>query len=180
MLEEARRELPGSQYTFIQGDATMLPLADASCDNVVMFGGIHHVNDRQQLFSEVNRILKPDGQFYWREPVSDFFLWRWLRAVVYRFSSALDHDTERPLLYQETLPYLEKSGFKLQVWETYGFIGFCIFMNSDVLVFNRLFKYIPGIRGITKFFAKLDNFILHIPGFSRAGLQVIGVAKKIQ
>ena len=76
------------------------------------------------------------------------------------------------------MPYLEKAGFKLRAWETYGFLGFCLFMNSDVLVFNRVFRYIPGIRGITKFFANLDDLIVRLPGFKRAGLQVVGVAEK--
>jgi SAM-dependent methyltransferase len=156
----------------------MLPVADASFDHVVMFGGIHHVNDREKLFSEIFRILRPGGFFFWREPVSDFFLWRWLRALIYRFSSALDHETESPLLYDDTVPVLEKAGMKLRSWETFGFVGFCLFMNSDVLVFNRVFKYIPGIRGLTRFFARLDDLTVRLPGMRRAGLQVIGSAQK--
>jgi SAM-dependent methyltransferase len=156
----------------------MLPVADASFDNVVMFGGIHHVNDRRKLFSEIHRILKPGGRFYFREPVSDFFLWRWLRAVIYRLSPALDHETERPLLYRETVPVLEEAGLRPEAWETYGFFGFCIFMNSDVLVFNRAFKFIPGIRAITRFFAWIDDLTVKLPGMSRAGLQVVGLARK--
>ncbi|QJR16498.1 class I SAM-dependent methyltransferase [Usitatibacter palustris] len=178
MLEAARRELGGERIAFVQGDATALPIADGAYDNVVMFGGIHHVNDREKLFSEVFRILKPGGRFYWREPVSDFFLWRLLRAIIYRLSPALDHETERPLLYRETVPVLEKVGFELRRWETYGFLGFCFFMNSDVLVFNRAFRFIPGIRAITRGFARLDELTLKLPGMSRAGLQVLGVAQK--
>lgn len=178
MLEAAQRDLGDERFTFVQGDATSLPVADASYDNVVMFGGIHHVNDREKLFSEIFRILKPGGRFYWREPVSDFFLWRWLRGAIYRLSPALDHETERPLLYEETVPVLARAGMTLQRWETCGFLGFCLFMNSDVLVFNRAFKYIPGIRGITRAFARLDEWTLQLPGMARAGLQVIGVAGK--
>ena len=51
-------------------------------------------------------------------------------------------------------------------------------MNSDVLVFNRLFRFIPGIRSITRFAAYLDDLVVKLPGLSRAGLQVIGVAEK--
>jgi SAM-dependent methyltransferase len=178
MLEAARKDLPSSAYTFVQGDATMLPLQDACVDNVMMLGGIHHVRDRDGLFSEVHRILRPGGRFMWREPVSDFFLWRWLRAVVYRLSPALDHETERPLLYRETVPPLERAGLRLESWSTYGFLGFCIFMNSDVLVFNRAFKYVPGIRGITRAAARFDDLVGRMPGMSRAGLQVVGVARK--
>ncbi len=178
MLEAARSGLDQARFVFVQGDATSLPVADATYDSVVMFGGIHHVNDRDKLFAEIHRILKPGGRFYWREPVSDFFLWRWLRTIIYRLSPALDHETERPLLYEETVPVLKKVGLELQRWETCGFAGFCLFMNSDVLVFNRAFKYVPGIRGITRAFTRLDELTLRLPGMARAGLQVIGVARK--
>ena len=179
MLEVARRTLPeAGQYCFIQGDATSLPLADSLFDSVFIIGGIHHVNDRQRLFHEVFRILKPGGRFYWREPVSDFFLWRWLRALIYRLSPSLDDKTERPLLYRETVPPLENAGFVLRTWQTYGFFGYCLLMNSDVLVFNRTFRHIPGIRGITRLAAKLDHAITSLNAFRRYGLIVIGMAEK--
>lgn len=179
MLEFARdkhRENKG--FIFVQGDATKLPLQDAQFGSVFMFGGIHHVPDRPALFSEVFRVLRPGGRFYFREPVSDFFLWRWIRTIIYSASPSLDAETERPLLWKETVPLLERTGFRLESWKTYGFLGFCFFMNSDVLVFNRLFRFIPGIRIITRLAAYLDDFVVRLPGLSRAGLQVVGVAEK--
>jgi ubiquinone/menaquinone biosynthesis C-methylase UbiE len=165
---------------YIQGDATRLPLGDGEFKSVFMLGGIHHVSDRARLFSEIYRILQPGGRFFFREPVSDFFLWRWIRAMIYRISPALDASTERPLLWSETIPALERAGLRLRTWNTYGFLGFCLFMNSDVLVFNRLFRYLPGVRAITKLFASFDDFIVRLPGLRHAGLQVIGVAEKPQ
>lgn len=179
MLEVARRNLPQvGQYCFIQGDATSLPLTDSLFDSVFIIGGIHHVNDRQRLFHEIFRILKPGGRFYWREPVSDFFLWRWLRALIYRLSPSLDDKTERPLLYRETVPPLESAGFVLKSWQTYGFFGYCLLMNSDVLVFNRVFRHIPGIRLFTRLAARLDHAITSLNAFRRYGLIVIGMAEK--
>lgn len=178
MLEAAAHRRNSPRLSFIQGDATMLPLADAAFDAVFMLGGIHHVNDRGRLFAEIHRILKPGGRFYFREPLSDFILWRWIRAVVYRLSPALDHATERPLLHRETVPVLESSGLRCRVWQTHGFLGFCLFMNSDVLVFNRLFRFLPGIRGLTRLATRLDAWTIRLPGLSRAGLQVVGVAEK--
>jgi ubiquinone/menaquinone biosynthesis C-methylase UbiE len=174
MLEAAAAELP--RFAFVQGDATRLPLADGVLDSVLMLGGIHHVNDRRALFGEVFRVLKPGGRFYFREPLSDFFLWRALRAVVYRLSPALDHETERPLLKRETVPVLEAAGFRMRTWKTRGFFGFCVFMNSDVLVFNRLFRFVPGIRGLTRLSTRLDH--VFTAAMKEAGLQVIGVAEK--
>lgn len=179
MLEFARDKHKGKKgFVFVQGDATKLPLQDAQFGSVFMFGGIHHVPDRAALFSEVFRILRPGGRFYFREPVSDFALWRWLRAIIYYASPALDAETERPLLWEETVPLLEKTGFRLESWKTYGFLGFCFLMNSDVLVFNRLFRFIPGIRIITRLAASFDDLVVKLPGLSRAGLQVVGAAQK--
>jgi len=179
MLEFAHdKHRESRDFIFVQGDATKLPLRNAQFDSVFMLGGIHHVPDRAALFSEVFRILRPGGRFYFREPVSDVFLWRWLRAVIYTVSPALDAETERPLLWKETVPVLEKNGFQMRSWKTYGFLGFCFFMNSDVLVFNRLFRFIPGIRFITRLAVNLDDLMVRLPGLSRAGLQVIGVAEK--
>lgn len=168
---------PGNMV-FVQGDATRLPLADGGFDSVFLLGGIHHVPDRAALFKEVFRILKPGGRLFFREPVSDFFLWRWIRSVVYRISPALDADTERPLTWDETVPVLKAAGLDLQVWETHGFLGFCVFMNSDVLVFNRLFRFVPGIRAVTRAAVRLDELTRALPFLERAGTQVIGVARK--
>ncbi len=178
MLRVGRRQIDRTSVAFIQGDATDIPMLDDSVEAVFIIGGIHHVNDRDALFGEVYRILKPGGRFFWREPVSDFFLWRWLRAVIYRLSPALDHDTESPLLYEDTVPVLERAGLKLEQWRTYGVFGFALFMNSDVLVFNRLFRFIPGIRAITRLFARLDDWITNTTLFQRSGMIVIGSARK--
>jgi SAM-dependent methyltransferase len=178
MLSVARRKNPDPRFSFVQGDATRLPLADSSFDTVFMLGGIHHVNDRAALFAEIDRILKPGGRFIWREPVSDFILWRALRAIVYRVSPILDHATERPLLFRETAPVLEKAKLRLVEWRTFGFFAFCLFMNSDVLYFNRLFRFVPGIRSITRAAIALDDAMRRVPGLRRAGLIVVGSAEK--
>jgi ubiquinone/menaquinone biosynthesis C-methylase UbiE len=178
MLEAARSAFPSPRYQFIQGDATNLPLDNGLFDTVVMSGGIHHVNQRQKLFDEIFRILKPGGNFYFREPCDDFTLWRAIRKVIYRVSPALDHETERPLRHGETVPYLERAGFRMQQWETCGFLGFCVFMNSDVLVFNRLFRFIPGIRAITRLSAAVDDWTVRLPMLRGSGLQVVGWAQR--
>ena len=178
MLEAARARFPSEHYFFAQGDATILPLRDNVLDSVFMFGGIHHVNDRAKLFQEIFRVLKPGGKFYWREPVSDFFLWRWLRAIVYRVSPTLDSETERPLLYRETERPLRMAGFQLKSWKTFGFLGYCLLMNSDVLVFNRALRFLPGIRLLTRLASRMDDWTVRLPGMERNGLIVVGTAEK--
>ena len=178
MLEAARAELPADRFMFVQGDATSIPLRSAAFDSVFMLGAIHHVNERQRLFAEVFRILKPGGRFVWREPANDFFLWRLLRNLIYRVSPLLDPDTERPLRWQETWPVLKNVGFEPQTSRTLGFFGGCLLLNSDVLVVNRLFRFIPGIRTLTRIATRIDELFVRFPGMSRAGLQVVGVAVK--
>ena len=179
MLEGALKEhSTKDNLFFIQADATRLPLKKNSFDSVFILGGIHHVPNREKLFQEVSRILKPGGYFYFREPVSDWFLWRIIRSIIYKLSPILDDKTERPLIWEETVPLLEKNNFQMGKWKRIGFLGFCLFMNSDVLFFNRLFRYIPGIRKITRAFALLDKTLLKISFLNKAGLQVISYAVK--
>jgi SAM-dependent methyltransferase len=178
MLEVAVRSHAGTTFTFVQGDATSLPLRDASFDCVVMSGGIHHVNDRHRLFAEVARILRPGGTLVWREPVSDFFAWRWLRALIYHAAPGLDAETESPLTYDGTVPKLEEAGLHLLSWRPCGFLGFCLLMNSDVLVFNRVLRFWPGIRGIARAAARFDDWVTSRPALRHVGLQVVGVARK--
>lgn len=178
MLQTARQTYQDENHAFIQADATNMPIATASVDMVIMLGGIHHVPDRSALFEEVFRVLKPGGRFVFREPVSDFFVWRWLRQIIYRISPMLDNETERPLRWTETVPLLQSLGFEQRAWKTYGWIGFCFFMNSDVLYFNRGFRWIPGIRRITRGFIWLDNLVTSSKPFSMSGLQVVGEAVK--
>jgi SAM-dependent methyltransferase len=178
MLEAARRRHRGPNRVFVQGDATRLPLADGAFDTVVMLGGIHHVNDRAALFREVARILKPGGRFYWREPADDFFVWRWLRRVVYRLSPTLDAETERPIQRRETEHALVGAGFAIERWRTLGFVWYCALMNSDVLVVARLWRFIPGIRRLTRWATHVDEWCLRAPGLGDAGVVAIGCARK--
>jgi len=176
MLEAAAARLP--EMTFAQGDATDLPLGDASFDCILMSGGVHHVSDRRGLFREVARVLRPGGLFVFREPLDDFPLWRWLRALIYRLSPALDAETERPLRLHETAPPLREAGLELETWRPCAFLGFCLFMNADVLVANRIFGLVPGIAAVVRASARLDEWLLRLPGIGRAGLQVVARARK--
>ena len=178
MLATATALMADDHCLFVQGDATGLPLADEIFDHVFVLGGIHHVNDRPRMFAEIHRVLKPGGCFFWREPLDDFFGWRWLRAVIYRLSATLDADTERPLRGADTRRLLRDAGLEVLRWQPCGLLGFCLFMNSDVLIVNRLWRHLPGIRRVTRAFAVLDAWMLRLPGLRHAGLQVVGAARK--
>jgi SAM-dependent methyltransferase len=143
-----------------------------------MLGGIHHVNNRAGLFAEIHRVLKPGGLFLWREPVDDFFLWRWLRVLIYRLSPTLDADTEHPIRKTPTWVELTSAGLTVEQWKTFGFLGYCFLMNSDVLVVTRALKYLPGIRALTRTMCHVDALTLRLPGLADAGLIAMGAARK--
>lgn len=178
MLVKALEERENTGHEFIQADVLSLPCLDNTFDTVFMLGGIHHVPDRKGLFSEIYRALKPGGRFIFREPLNDFWLWQLLRWIIYRTSPGLDALTERPLREAETVPLLKEKGFTDILWNPAGFFGFCLFMNSDILVFNRLFQYVPGIAAIVRSAARLDKKLLNFAALKKAGLQVIGCATK--
>ena len=73
---------------------------------------------------------------------------------------------------------LEEVGIGVDRWRTEGFLGFCLFMNSDVLVVNRWLRFVPGIRMLTRGFVLLDRATGKLPGLKGGGLQVICTAIK--
>src|SRR3989344_2592273 len=64
MLNQARANFKKNKLngTFIQSDMTILPFKDGSLDYIVSSAAIHHVKDKEGLFSEVFRILKKGGK----------------------------------------------------------------------------------------------------------------------
>jgi ubiquinone/menaquinone biosynthesis C-methylase UbiE len=177
MLMRAQHRHP--RLRVLQADATRLPLQDGIADMVLIHGGIHHVPDRLGLFREVSRILKRNGRFYFHEPVDDFWLWRLIRKLVYRVSPALDHTTEAPLRKASTFGNLTAAGLRPVAWKTRGLIGFCLFMNSDILIVNRAFRFVPGIRLITRAACRLDDWLSRFRGLESAGLIALGAAEKM-
>ena len=100
-----------------------------------------------------------------------------IRKIIYKFSPLLDEKTEEPLRFNSTKKQLSRNGLDLKKWETVGFFGYCLFMNSDVLFFNRFFSKIPKIRTIVKMFIQIDEFITNLNFMKNRGLIVIGMAK---
>jgi len=90
MVERARRRLarlPTSRVLIGVGDAAAIPARDASFDAVFDFGAIHHVPDWRAVVSEVRRVLRPDGRFFFEE-VTRQALNRW------SYHTFLDHPRE--------------------------------------------------------------------------------------
>ena len=66
MLQEARRNLRDSQrpFEFAVIDAQAIPFEDETFDAVMANHVLYHVPDRKKAFSEIRRVLRPDGRFY--------------------------------------------------------------------------------------------------------------------
>lgn len=47
----------------VQGDAYQTPFADNSFDTILLIRVLHHIEDVDKLFTEINRILAPNGTF---------------------------------------------------------------------------------------------------------------------
>jgi SAM-dependent methyltransferase len=65
MLERARRsaeELGAANLEFVEGEAERLPFADESFDVVISNGVIDLIPDKDAVFSELYRVLKPGGR----------------------------------------------------------------------------------------------------------------------
>jgi ubiquinone/menaquinone biosynthesis C-methylase UbiE len=69
------------RVTFRVGDATALPVDDASADLVVDFHALHHIPDWRAAVAEAARVLRPGGQLALTEMTARFVDAPWLRAV---------------------------------------------------------------------------------------------------
>ena len=93
------------------------------------------------------------------------------------FGAGMAPDPWRPIVAHDWKSWASMV-IGLRTWRSLGFIGSCFLMNSDVLVFNRLFRFMPGIRSFTRFMTSVDDATLRVPGLGHAGVAVVGVAVK--
>ena len=96
MVARARRRLaayPPERLTLTVGDVTTIDAPTATFDAVIDFAIIHHVPDWPRAVTEIVRVLKPGGRFYFEEVTSQA-LQRWAYRTfldhprVNRFSAA--------------------------------------------------------------------------------------------
>lgn len=62
MLRHGAARFEKNRVGEVQGDATVLPFADASFDAVTIAFGIRNVADRDKAFREMTRVLRPGGR----------------------------------------------------------------------------------------------------------------------
>lgn len=85
------------------GNVTAIDAAEASYDAVFDFGIVHHVPHLQIAVSEIRRVLKPGGRFFFEE-VTSRALDRW------SYRTFLEHPAENRFSGEEFVAELEAQG----------------------------------------------------------------------
>ncbi|MFH0821237.1 MAG: class I SAM-dependent methyltransferase [Pseudomonadota bacterium] len=109
LIRRAARALPkamGSRISYFVSDAQDLPFADSAFDAVVNYGIIHHVLDWRKCVSEIGRVTKPGGIFYFEEIYPPLYANAILKRLV-------RHPTEDRFHAPEFLAALRTAGFSL-------------------------------------------------------------------
>ena len=106
MVAQAQQRLVSylpDQLVLAVGDATAIPATDGAFDTVFDFGIIHHVPDWRATVSEIRRVLRPGGYFYFEE-VTRHALERWT------YRTFLNHPIENRFSRAEFVAELERQG----------------------------------------------------------------------
>ena len=69
MLELYRRKCPSDKLLLVHADASRPPLRRASCQALIMIGGLHHIQDREGFVQSCCNALGPDGLLIYHEPL---------------------------------------------------------------------------------------------------------------
>ncbi len=71
MRAVAQQSARHPDVTYLGGAAERIPLADDSCDLVLMYLVLHHVQDRPAAAAEIARVLRPQGRLLVRNTFAD-------------------------------------------------------------------------------------------------------------
>jgi ubiquinone/menaquinone biosynthesis C-methylase UbiE len=113
--ERLRRYIP-DRLQLTVGDATAIDAADQSFDAVFDFGIIHHVPDWPAAVSEVRRVLKPGGRFFFEE-VTSHALKRW------SYKTFLEHPTKDRFSGPDFVAELERQEIRVGGNYVHRFFG---------------------------------------------------------
>lgn len=108
MVARARRRLARrvpKSVALAVGDVTTIDAANASFDAVFDFGIIHHVPDWRTAVSEIARVLRPGGRFFFEE-VTRHALDRW------SYRTFLDHPNHDRFSATEFVAAVVDAGFE--------------------------------------------------------------------
>lgn len=118
MLEEARRNNPHPNVTFVAGDAEALPFPDAAFDVVTCRIAAHHFPDVARFLAEAHRVLKPGGRAVIIDNVvpEDDTLDRFINEI----DKLRDPSHVRAYRISEWEAFLKDTGFAYELAHTFG------------------------------------------------------------
>ncbi len=111
MILKARQNLEKTGYTnmeFLQADIEALPLPSSAFDVVISNCVLNLVPDKQKAFSEISRVLKPDGHFC----ISDVVLLGDLPSGIKNAAELYAGCVSGALPKDDYLKIIERQGFK--------------------------------------------------------------------
>lgn len=123
MVDKARQRLSGyppERLKLKVGDVTAIDAEDETFDAVFDFWIIHHVPDWQTAVSEIRRVLKPGGRFFFQEVTS-----KALDRLFYRIF--LEHPRDNRFSGSEFVQELENQGISVGEAVVEKFFGDFIF-----------------------------------------------------
>lgn len=107
---------------YVEGDAYRMPFPKESFDVVVAMDLFEHVSDPEKIISEMSRVLRPGGIFFFRTINKTMISYFWMKRVMTWF---LNHTAEKYFEYhlfrrpEELELWMEE--FDLEIQATRGF-----------------------------------------------------------
>lgn len=130
MIEKAQasaRKYGYSNVEFHHGDIEALPVEDSSVDVIISNCVINLAPDKEKVFREAFRVLKPEGRMY----ISDMVLLKDLPEELKNDSGLLAGCIAGAVLKEEYLRLLKKAGFSVEI------------LNEDLDISKRQYEDLP-------------------------------------
>jgi SAM-dependent methyltransferase len=130
MVEKAKANAQKYGYSnveFRHGDIEALPVEDSSVDVIISNCVINLAPDKEKVFREAFRVLKPGGRMY----ISDMVLLEDLPEDLKNDSGLLAGCIAGAVLKEEYLRLLKKAGFSLEI------------LNEDLDISKRQYEDLP-------------------------------------
>ncbi|HEY9638409.1 MAG TPA: bifunctional 2-polyprenyl-6-hydroxyphenol methylase/3-demethylubiquinol 3-O-methyltransferase UbiG [Coleofasciculaceae cyanobacterium] len=150
--------LSGLKIDYKQGLAEKIPYNDNTFDVVICVDVLEHVSDVQKTILEINRVLKPEGIFFFDTINRNFkskFVMIWLMENILGEIKRGIHDWKKFIKPEELTQLMYKSGFK-----SFEIQGFDIFSSAFNLNFSSYEEY--KRTGIVKVKINDDTSIMYI------------------
>ena len=130
--------LSGIQSQYIKPSVEgSIPFENETFDVITCFGTLHHIPNVSFVFSEMIRVLKPNGYIFLREPINTMGDWRYPRKGLTANERGIPVDFFDKIIKENRITIINKSFCE------------CIFIYK---IFQKF-----GINNFNKFFYKIDK-----------------------